>query len=99
MYGKTVCELILSDLYFIISFQSNKFGNDTATEDDDYELLVHNITFTPDDAGPKNLTIHLEQDSLIEGTEYFSIMFTATDDDVRDNNSVTTVSINDSDGK
>ena len=83
----------------LFSFQSNKFNNDTATEGDDYKLLVHNITFTPDDAGSKNLTIHLEQDSLIEGTEYFSIMFTATDDDVRDDNSVTTVSISDLDGK
>ena len=83
----------------LFSFQRNISGNDTAKEGDDYKLLVHNITFTPEDAGSKNLTIHLEQDSLIEGMEYFSIMFTATDDDVRDDNSVATVSINDSDGK
>lgn len=82
----------------VFSFQSNNFGNDTAEEGRDYVLSVHNVTFTPAHPGPKNLTIHLEQDSLIEKTEYFSIMFTATDEDGEDN-SIATVFIEDSDGK
>jgi hypothetical protein len=80
------------------SLLSSTHVYDTATVDKDYSLPTKEVTFTPKDAGPKSISINLVWDYLVEGEEYFSIMFTAKDENKTCLNTAI-VTIEDSDGK
>ena len=72
-----------------------------AESEKDYKLPENPVAFSPDDSGPKNISITLLKDSLVEGEENFLVRFTVTDQDetVSTNNETTNVTIEDSDGE
>ena len=72
-------------------------GESTAKDGNDYSLLTKEVTFTPGDSRPKNISINLKRDYLVEEEEHFSIMFTVTDEDVNVSLNTTRVTIEDSD--